>query len=424
MRELLGFDPRNYTPLVIAKATHAINDTRSFKSASGNLHHVGGLDLSAKTLQRLAGDIGAELAERRDTKDADNALTAKPDKPPQLAVVEVDGGRIRTREPGHGQGVHRTGNGWREYKAGVLIDVMLKTLHEDPRPNPPPCFLSPEHVGKLLEVAALSVAAPPGSDDEAAADANRNSNAKDNAADDTPESGRLDRLERGVRTVLASMSCSDEFGRQMHREATRRLFFDAPMQAFLGDGLPWNWTIWRRHFPTFEPILDFIHALSYVFKAARAVHEKEPDAWSQYEVWMTGCWRGEVLQVLSEMRVHQDRIGKPPEDCEDTDDRKVLATSIGYLESNASRMDYPRYRELGLPITTSWMESCIKELNYRVKGTEMFWNDPSGAEAILQIRSAGLSGDGRLSEHLAARPGWPFARRPKPTSLAVATNRS
>ena len=26
----------------------------------------------------------------------------------------------------------------------------------------------------------------------------------------------------------------------------------------------------------------------------------------------------------------------------------------------------------GLPVTTAWMESLVKEVNYRVKGTEMF----------------------------------------------------
>ena len=30
------------------------------------------------------------------------------------------------------------------------------------------------------------------------------------------------------------------------------------------------------------------------------------------------------------------------------------------------------------------MGSLVKEMNYRVKGTEMFWNDPEGAEAIIK----------------------------------------
>ena len=65
------------------------------------------------------------------------------------------------------------------------------------------------------------------------------------------------------------------------------------------------------------------------------------------------------------------------------------------------------------------MESLVKEMNYRVKGTEMWWNDPDGAEAILQIRAAGLSEDHRLARHLDTRLGSPFTRPPKAPRLAT-----
>jgi hypothetical protein len=81
-------------------------------------------------------------------------------------------------------------------------------------------------------------------------------------------------------------------------------------------------------------------------------------------------------------------------------------------------MDYPRYRREGLPITSSPMESLIKQINHRVKGSEMFWNAPHGAEAILQLRAASLSEDDRLDRHLRHRPGHPLTRRPHPTTAA------
>jgi hypothetical protein len=52
----------------------------------------------------------------------------------------------------------------------------------------------------------------------------------------------------------------------------------------------------------------------------------------------------------------------------------------------------------------------------RVKGTEMFWNDPRGAEAILQVRAAALCDDDRLARHLATRPGCSRVRRPLATA--------
>ena len=39
-------------------------------------------------------------------------------------------------------------------------------------------------------------------------------------------------------------------------------------------------------------------------------------------------------------------------------------------------MTNPGYRRLGLPATSSPMESLGKQMNLRVKGTEMFWMTP------------------------------------------------
>jgi hypothetical protein len=73
-------------------------------------------------------------------------------------------------------------------------------------------------------------------------------------------------------------------------------------------------------------------------------------------------------------------------------------------------MNYPEYRRQGLPVTSSLVESLIKEFNLRVKGTEKFWNRPEHVESILQVRAALLSDDDRLSKHLRRRPGSPYTR--------------
>ena len=62
----------------------------------------------------------------------------------------------------------------------------------------------------------------------------------------------------------------------------------------------------------------------------------------------------------------------------------------------------------GIFSLNAYMESFVKEMNYRVKGTEKFWNDGPSAEAILQLRAAKLSDDERLSRHMQSRPGNPF----------------
>lgn len=394
--------------MLVQRTVRTAAETRSFKRAAIVLAEVVGVSVSAKTIERLVHDVGRELAERRDADPrSDDALAPRSESPPQRAIVECDGGRIRTREPGHGPGVHRTGEGgWREDKNACLIRALRTVSAEDPQPEPPESFCNPKHVAKIAETEALSVAAVVPKNSHADVDADADASA-------SPPPPTAWQPKRLVRTVLSSMAESKTFGGQMAREAKRRRFFDAQAKAFLGDGLPWNWSIWKKHFAEFTPILDFIHVLSYLFVAAKAVHTASQDAWDQYLTWMRGCWSGEVAQVLEELRHWQTKRGLPPQDASETDPRAIVAKTITYLENNQPRMNYPEYRRQGLPITTAWMESLVKEINYRVKGTEMFWNNPEGGEAILQVRAAALSEDERLNQHLRTRPGCPFTRRPK-----------
>jgi hypothetical protein len=410
----LGFDARELTPTAVLKITVLAAETRSFVRAEKVVSTVGGLEVSAKTIERVVHDVGRELGQRRDADPkSDDALAQHPEQPPELAVVECDGGRLRTREPGHGPGVHRSGEGWREDKNACLIRAQRRVFADDPQSEPPACFCDPKHVAKIAESEGLSVASPLPCEPKSAEE--------EEQADSCKEDWRPKRL---VRTVLSSVADSQQFGRQMCREAKRRRFYEAAAKAFLGDGLPWNWSIWKQHFATFTPILDFIHPLSYLFVAAKALHAQAEDAWSQYLAWMRGCWRGEVAQVLEELRGWQSRLGVAPPEAPEHDPRCLVAKTMTYLEHNRGRMNYPAYRRQGLPITTAWMESLVKEINYRVKGTEMFWNDPEGAEAILQVRAAALCDDERLVKHLQTRPGHPFTRRPRLPVLIDGTHKS
>ena len=122
-------------------------------------------------------------------------------------------------------------------------------------------------------------------------------------------------------------------------------------------------------------------------------------------------------EVLLELGGWQERLGEPPSGeagtAEDrSDPRRVVWEARSYLRNNRGRMDYPRYRRMGLPTTSSLVESLVGEFNARVKGKQKHWTRPGGAESILQLRAAFLSEDGRLSRFFAERPGCPFRKRP------------
>jgi len=383
-------------------------ETRSLKRAAIVMRNVVGLKVSTNTIERVAMEVGNELAaaEQAGWKEV---LTGEVPVP-GLAIVEFDGGRIRTRKTGCGPGVHLDNKGWNESKNAIFVNAASETSSEDPQPLPPPCFLDRDHVAKLTEYAKTKE--KQGADDR--------TSEEPGDGDEPPacQSEALHKPRRILRTVISSMKNSRQFGYQMRREATRRRFDEAARKAFVADGLTCNWTIHAKHFQDYVAILDFTHAVSYLFTASVILFGKTDAAWEEYARWMTLTWQGRVGEVIGELRDHQVRLGEPDKSSGEDDPRERLRRVIGYLENNRDRMKYADYRREGLPTTSAWMESAVKEINYRIKGTEMFWNNPTGAEAILQIRAAALCDDDRLVRMLMHRPGQSTLRRSTPLNQA------
>lgn len=227
-----------------------------------------------------------------------------------------------------------------------------------------------------------------------------------------PESPRKRaKPRRKVRTVVATTQGCEGFGPMVAAEATRRGFFDAKKKAALGDGSPWIWNLVGFFLVGFTPILDFLHLLSHLYSAAKAAHKADAaKAWRLYVRLLKLAWGGKVTKVLEVLKSHGDRLGSPRKGCAEDDPRKILALTIDYVEKSCDKMDYPRYRREGLPVTSAMVESLIKQVSRRVKGTEKFW-DKARLEAILQVRAAYLSDDGRAEAHAARRPlGRPAGR--------------
>jgi hypothetical protein len=193
------------------------------------------------------------------------------------------------------------------------------------------------------------------------------------------------------RDVVASLADSATFGKQLAAAAWSLGFAAAMLKAFVADGIAANWGIWKRHFKHlgFVPILDFIHALTYVYAAAMAGRSRQQGG-LVYVRWITWVWQGKVPLVIAELAARAVELGAPPDNAADTDPRQIVAEALTYLTNQQSRMNYPTYRRMGLPITSSHIESTIKQINQRVKGSEKFWAE-LGGEALLQLRSDQLS---------------------------------
>jgi hypothetical protein len=193
------------------------------------------------------------------------------------------------------------------------------------------------------------------------------------------------------REVIASGADAESFGWQLAARAWQRGFPSAKRLAFVADGAHANWTIQRQHFSHATPILDLMHALSYAFSAADAASDK-----GVFRRWAEWIWAGEVDRVIAALGEHQRQIGKPPAEASPTDPRERVNRALTYYKYHRLRMNYPEYRRLGLPLTSSHIESTIKQINRRVKGSEKFWSQ-STSEAILQLRSDYLSDSAPLT---------------------------
>ena len=381
----------------------------SFRDATDAVRMTG-IDISESQVRRLAHEVGAELIGTRDRKVVEyrrRQLAPRTAVVPEAVVVEVDGGRIRTRAAGAGPGVHEAQN--KEDQVACLATLSGATFAADPCPEPPESFQCPRRVRRL-------VTQMKGSAGEAVAQENLGESTPPVPPVGKPDGTARWSPKRLVRTCVASLETSASFGPMMAAEAQERHFYESARRAFVADGSAYNWTIHQGYFGDFEPIVDFLHAVCYVFSSATAVSADEASGWSQYLAWMRACWQGRVGDVLTELDQWQARLGEPPPGEgataeERRDPRRVVAQARSYLGNNRDRMAYPRYRRAGLPTTSSLVESLVGEVNARVKSKQKHWTRSAGAESILQLRAAVLSQDDRLPRFFAERQGCPFRKR-------------
>jgi hypothetical protein len=402
----LRLDNHSYSPAMLQKIVEVAGRLSSAGQAALALNVLTGLGISARHVTRLAAEVGDELAARRDHEVEQRRQRQLPPRvaPPGLGVVELDGGRLGTRQPDCGPGIHQPQP--KEDKIACLISMASVEHDHDPQPEPPPSFVNTRRVQRLVQ--QIKSQTPLRDDESANTDTDTDTTAAPVASE--PWQGAPRPL---VRTCVASMANSRQFGPMVAAEAQKRNFYAARHGAFVADGQQYNWSIWRGYFGDFEPIVDFLHVLCYLYLSAYAVGGAESDRWQRYVRWLRACWQGRVAEVLTELTAAGEQLGPSREDetVADRERRQVVRAAVVYLKNNQSRMEYPRYRRVGLPVTSSLVESLVGQFNARVKGPQKYWNRPAGAEPILQVRAAVLSEDDRLTRFFAERPGNPYRRK-------------
>ena len=419
---------------MLDKIIYAGVASRSYAEASDLLAKLAELPVQDKQVERVCRRIGAERVDERNAEaSAFQALplARKFDAPTEvapadLAVVMVDGGRLQIRagpESPLGQPTPESAAAgadtdsavtweeeaptkqaghWREDKVGLLLTMKSAVADCDPCPEIPPSFVDATRIPKLVRelkknVKATQDAVAEPDDPEAAAEAL--------AVEAKYEPPRVQQ-----RRVVASRERWPAFAPLVAAAAWAWGFQRAVRRAFVGDGSANNWTLQRRFFASFVPILDFIHALSYVFAAA-LTGRSFAVGWACYEQWIQWVWQGQVAKVIAALQERQAEVGLPAKDDAESSPPKVVERTLRYLQNQQDKMRYDEYRRQGLPITSSHIESVVKQINQRVKGTEKFWSE-EGSEAILQLRADYLSDGEPLQEFQRRRQAAATGQRP------------
>ena len=164
------------------------------------------------------------------------------------------------------------------------------------------------------------------------------------------------------------------------REATRRGFSEAPRCVVLGDGSSWIWNTATELFPQAIQILDRFHAKEALHRAAQSLFgatSPETKPWATARC--TELDDGNLHAIVSALRPH---IGASNE----------AAKCATYIFRNRRRMRYPKFHAQGLCTSTGVLEAgCKVVIGTRLKRAGMHWS-VSGANTIIALRCAKLSG--------------------------------
>jgi hypothetical protein len=158
---------------------------------------------------------------------------------------------------------------------------------------------------------------------------------------------------------------------------------NARRRAFVADGAHWLWKLAEDYFPSAVQILDWYHLAEHVHKAAGAVFgEGSAGAKAWAEARKEELWQGKAREALRAVEQELTRVRSPAK-------RAALVELRTYLENNRGRVDYPRYRALGLPVGSGQVEAQCKSLvGARCKQAGMRNWTYAGVEAVLRLRAA------------------------------------
>lgn len=319
----LGIERKEHSPGV-RRLEALIGQEAPFKNGGKQLEALAGIKVTAKSVERTAEDIGADI-EARNQQEIVKAVQLKLPvvlgKKAPVMYIEMDG-------------------------TGIHV-VKKETVGRQGKIAGKPSHTREVKLGAVFTQSAWD---------------------KEGYALRDPDST----------TYVAAIEPAEEFGNRIYVEAWNRGSANAQKKVVIGDGAVWIWNLADQHFPGATQIVDQYHAREHLWELARKLY---PNDEPKHKEWMsihqTLLDKGKIKKLTVALRA---LAAANPGLAE------KLCTEADYFHRNALRMRYPKFRRLHLFVGSGVIEAaCRTVIGKRLKLSGMFWT-VSGANKIIALR--------------------------------------
>jgi len=221
--------------------------------------------------------------------------------------------------------------------------------------------------------------------------------------------GRRSKTKREVRVsmawedgVVVAKAVDLHIAPHNHTEVSGERLYCAALEAGAGDNThihltcdmaPWHRNQFEEQFsaqPNRSLCADFYHALEYVSDAGRCLHLPDDERRQWLALQATRLKMGERSAILEALAAHSCSAGSM---CVKTDRGEcAVRAARRYLKKFGQYMDYPRFRQEGLPIGSGAVEGRIRHLVRRRLDIPGDWREENlhPLLALISIRESGL----------------------------------
>jgi hypothetical protein len=195
-------------------------------------------------------------------------------------------------------------------------------------------------------------------------------------------------------TYTGAIETAEQFGKRIYLEAWNRGWSHAQKKVVMGDGAEWIWNLADQHFPGAVQIVDLYHARQHLWDLARKLY---PNDTVSQKAWI----KVHQKRLLDKGKIEKLVLSLRATESTNTEVLDKIRTEADYFERNTERMRYPEFRRQHLFVGSGVIEAgCRTVIGSRLKQSGMFWT-VRGANSIIALRCCHLNG--RFEDYWEAR---------------------